>query len=109
VFETIGMPELLIIGLVVLLLFGVGKVGRLGKDLGEGVKEFRRAMKEEEPAPEATVMTEPPGAYITGTATPLPPQAAAYPQPVHASSPVYAAQPQQPPSAAPAAQPGLIF
>ena len=42
------MPELLIIGLVVVLLFGVGKVGRLGKDLGEGIKEFRRAMKDED-------------------------------------------------------------
>jgi len=55
-FETIGVPELLIIGAVVLLLFGVGKVGRLGKDLGTSVKEFRRALKDDEdPAAEGTL------------------------------------------------------
>lgn len=50
-FETIGAPELLIIGLVVILLFGVGKIGTMGKELGTSVKEFRRAMREDdEPA-----------------------------------------------------------
>jgi sec-independent protein translocase protein TatA len=44
VFETIGVPELLIIFAIVMLLFGAGKVSRLGKDLGTSVKEFRRAM-----------------------------------------------------------------
>ncbi|MCZ2108435.1 MAG: twin-arginine translocase TatA/TatE family subunit [Dehalococcoidia bacterium] len=51
-FETIGAPELLIIGLVVILLFGVGKIGTVGRELGTSVKEFRRAMREDEqPAP----------------------------------------------------------
>jgi sec-independent protein translocase protein TatA len=55
-FQTIGAPELLIIAAVVLLLFGVGKVGRMGKDLGTSVKEFRRALKDEEaPAVEGTL------------------------------------------------------
>ena len=47
-FETIGAPELLIILVVVVLLFGGGKVGRLGKDLGTSVREFRRAIKDDE-------------------------------------------------------------
>lgn len=50
-FETIGVPELLIILAIVMLLFGAGKVGRLGKDLGTSVKEFRRALKDEEDTP----------------------------------------------------------
>jgi len=51
VFETIGAPELLIIGLIVMVLFGAGKVGKVGKELGTSVKEFRRAIRDEEDAP----------------------------------------------------------
>jgi len=50
-FETIGMPELLIILAVVVLLFGAGRMSRLGKDLGTSVKEFRRAIRDDEDAP----------------------------------------------------------
>jgi sec-independent protein translocase protein TatA len=51
VFETIGAPELIIIGLVLILLFGAGKVAHLGKGLGDGVREFRRAMNEDSAEP----------------------------------------------------------
>ncbi|SPE26524.1 Sec-independent protein translocase protein TatA (fragment) [Candidatus Sulfopaludibacter sp. SbA3] len=44
-FETIGMPELLVIGLVAVLLFGGSKMADLGKGLGEGIKNFKSAMK----------------------------------------------------------------
>lgn len=47
-FETLGAPELLIIGLLVVLLFGAGKVGKVGKELGTSVKEFRRAIREDD-------------------------------------------------------------
>jgi sec-independent protein translocase protein TatA len=43
--ETIGMQELLVIGLVALVLFGGGKMAELGKGLGEGIKNFKSAMK----------------------------------------------------------------
>lgn len=60
-FETIGVPELLIILAIVMLLFGAGKVGRLGKDLGTSVKEFRRALKDDEemPLPATQTMATP--------------------------------------------------
>jgi sec-independent protein translocase protein TatA len=51
----IGLPELVIVLVIVLLIFGVGRLGRLGKDLGEGIREFRRGLtgdegeKKEEP------------------------------------------------------------
>lgn len=45
----LGMPELLVILALVILLFGVGKVGRLGKDLGTAVREFRHAVRDDEP------------------------------------------------------------
>lgn len=47
----LGAPELLIIFALVALLFGVGKVGKLGKELGTSVKEFRRAVRDEEESP----------------------------------------------------------
>ena len=37
----IGMPELLIILLMVLFIFGVGKLPQVGKALGQGIREFR--------------------------------------------------------------------
>ena len=43
----LGAPELLIIFAIVVLLFGVGKVGRLGKDLGTAVREFRSAVRDD--------------------------------------------------------------
>lgn len=46
-FGSLGAPELIIIGIIVILLFGVGKLSGLGKDLGSSVKEFRRAVKDD--------------------------------------------------------------
>ncbi len=42
----LGAPELLIIAVILVLLFGVRKLPELGKGLGEGIKNFRGAMKE---------------------------------------------------------------
>lgn len=39
----LGTPELLIIGLVILLLFGGRKIPEMMKGLGAGVKEFKKA------------------------------------------------------------------
>lgn len=53
-FGSLGAPEIVLIVLVVVLLFGVGKFSNLGRDLGSSIKEFRRAVKDEdEKAPEA--------------------------------------------------------
>ncbi len=44
-FEALGMPELLVIGLVAVVLFGGSKMADLGKGLGEGIRNFKSAMK----------------------------------------------------------------
>ena len=44
---TIGAPELIITGLVILLLFGGRKIPELMKGLGGGIKEFKKASKDE--------------------------------------------------------------
>lgn len=48
---NIGMPELVIILIVVILLFGVGRIGKVAGELGSGVRSFRDGLKgsEEEP------------------------------------------------------------
>ncbi|MEO1644329.1 MAG: twin-arginine translocase TatA/TatE family subunit [Chloroflexota bacterium] len=43
---TFGMGELLIILALVLLLFGVGRIGRLGGELGEAIGNFRRGVQD---------------------------------------------------------------
>jgi len=51
--RSIGIPELLIILGVAVLLFGGKKIPELAKGLGEGIKNFKHALKEEEkPKPE---------------------------------------------------------
>lgn len=44
----IGLPELLIILAIVALLTGVGKVPKLGRELGEAIAAFRKGLKEDE-------------------------------------------------------------
>ena len=39
----IGWPELIILLVVVLIVFGPGKLPDIGKAIGRGVKEFRKA------------------------------------------------------------------
>jgi len=47
-FGNIGLPEILIIALVVLLLFGGRKIPELMRGLGKGVNEFKKGMNGEE-------------------------------------------------------------
>lgn len=44
----IGFSELLIILVIVLIIFGAGKLPELGDGLGRGIKNFRKAVKPEE-------------------------------------------------------------
>jgi sec-independent protein translocase protein TatA len=43
----LGLPELLVILVIALLVFGTGKLADLGKGLGEGIKNFKDAVKDE--------------------------------------------------------------
>ena len=42
------MPELLVIGFVVVLLFGTQKLPELGAGLGQGIRSFKKALSGEE-------------------------------------------------------------
>lgn len=43
---SIGAPELLVIALLALLLFGAGRIADIGKGLGQGIKNFKQGLKE---------------------------------------------------------------
>jgi sec-independent protein translocase protein TatA len=47
----LGFQELLLIVLAAVVLFGGKKIGELGKGLGEGIKNFKTALKGDEPPP----------------------------------------------------------
>jgi len=44
----LGGPEWIIIGVIILLLFGGRKIPELMKGIGGGIKEFKKASKEED-------------------------------------------------------------
>lgn len=79
-FGSLGAPELIVIGLVLVLLFGVGKISGLGRELGTSIKEFRRAVKdedsEEKKQGQANQQPPAPSPYQQTTQTPPPPVAA---------------------------------
>lgn len=43
---NIGLTEILVIGLIVILLFGGKKIPEFFKGMGEAIKEFRKATKD---------------------------------------------------------------
>ena len=44
----IGIPELIIILVIILIIFGAGKLPEIGAGLGKGIKNFKKAAIEEE-------------------------------------------------------------
>ena len=48
----LGMPELIVIFLVVLLLFGGSRLVGIAKGLGSSIKEFKKSLKDTDPTDE---------------------------------------------------------
>jgi sec-independent protein translocase protein TatA len=47
-FKQLGPTELLIILGIVILLFGVGRLSKIGSELGQGIRAFREGLKGDE-------------------------------------------------------------
>lgn len=44
----LGMPELIIILVIIVIIFGAGKLPEIGSGIGKGIKNFKHATKDEE-------------------------------------------------------------
>lgn len=58
ILAVIGAPQIVLIVLVVVLLFGGKKIPELMKGLGKGIKEFKSATDDAEPTPKSTSKNE---------------------------------------------------
>jgi TatA/E family protein of Tat protein translocase len=88
---TLGAPELIIILVIIILIFGVGKLPEVGQALGKGIREFRGA---------ADGATDQEADKPAAPAAPAPAPAA-----VEAPRPVAAVEPPRPAATAPVAAP----
>lgn len=48
----LGVPELMIVFLIIVVLFGASRLPQIGKGLGEGIRNFKKGMKGAEDAPD---------------------------------------------------------
>ena len=86
----IGMPEMVVIAVIALIIFGPRKLPELGKSLGKSIAEFKRASNELKNTLEEEIRTEelqdarksaqiPPGHPNAAAASGTPPSASAAP------------------------------
>ena len=58
----LGMPELLVIFLIALIIFGAGKLPQIGSSLGTAIREFKKSIE----APPRDVAPAPPEEIVCG-------------------------------------------
>ena len=75
----IGPTELIIILVIVILVFGVGRLGKLGGELGNAIREFRQGLNSDRDNPTAGAAAAPELVDIS-PAQPEPVTAASQPQ-----------------------------
>ena len=57
-FGPIGLPQILIILLIVLLIFGAKRLPEIGSSLGKGIRSFKSSVTGEEETSQTTVKSE---------------------------------------------------
>ncbi len=87
-FGSFGWMELMLILIIVLIIFGAGKIPQLGEGLGKAIKGFKKSVAE------ADALDVTPNEESEGTQAPPPPpqQVASEPQATQAVSPEEAVQ-----------------
>ena len=110
---ALGAPELIIILVIIILIFGVGKLPEVGQALGKGIREFRGAAEvgddkhDDAPKPAAPVVEAP--RPVAAVEAPQPQPVSAAPPPVQQAAPVQHAAPvATAPTTAPVAAPRTV-
>jgi len=60
-FKSIGVPELILILVILIIFFGVGKLPQVGNSIGKAIRSFKKAQSgddDEEAAPGTNVASE---------------------------------------------------
>jgi sec-independent protein translocase protein TatA len=57
---SLGVPELFVILLIVIVLFGASRLPQIGRGLGEGIRNFKRGLKGDEGPDQLGEKTGPP-------------------------------------------------
>jgi sec-independent protein translocase protein TatA len=70
-FGNLGLPEILLILVIMLLVFGARRLPEIGSSFGKGIREFKRSLSE---ASDAINAPEPPTTPPTGRQIDAPPQ-----------------------------------
>ncbi|HMK93676.1 MAG TPA: twin-arginine translocase TatA/TatE family subunit [Thermoleophilia bacterium] len=104
---NIGLPELAIILVIVLLLFGATRLPKLGKSMGQGIKGFKDGLNEgaNDEDDETKQVEQAPTAQASAQLPPAPQQAQPVQPVVQQAPPVQQAPQAQPPVQQPPAQP----
>jgi len=93
VFGSFGWMELMLILIIVLIIFGAGKIPQLGEGLGKAIKGFKKSVAEADALDvtpnEEPIATPPPPQQVASQpqATQVPPQEATVEQPVESTQP----------------------
>lgn len=98
-FGTMGFSELIIILIIVLIIFGAGRLPQIGEGVGKALKGFRKEVREEIPPPASQAQQEPggqPQAVHNSpiSATTVPPASARPPSPIEKPTTPYTPGPE---------------
>jgi TatA/E family protein of Tat protein translocase len=102
-FGSLGVTELILILAIVLIIFGAGKLPKIGEGVGKALKGFKKEIREAEPPPQAPEQAQAVDAQVVGKVPATPATGAQGAAPVQPGQP---APPSVPPQMGPAATPG---
>ncbi len=102
-FGSLGVTELILILAIVLIVFGAGKLPKIGEGVGKALKGFKKEIREAESPPQAPEQAQAVDAQVVGKVPATPATGA---QGAPTAQPGQPAPPPVPPQMGPAATPG---